>query len=175
MTDVVATAMALSPPKRAPGRPKGSRNKPRVLGVHAGEGSSKPRGDKRKLRLQSLRHLDKRSAAYRKALDIIDDVSSDLGGPNAISTVRRELLHKFAVASVAAEHLAVTWLSGRSDFDSSAFSTLANTCKRLADALGLERRVKTVTSLKKFEEIIEQREREAKQAAKSTPTLEAAE
>ena len=66
-----------------------------------------------KLRLRSLKDLDKRTTAARRAAQLIADITSDLGGSEAISAARGELIRAAAIQGAMLEDLAAQWLADR--------------------------------------------------------------
>jgi len=81
-------------------------------------------------------------------------IVADLGGPDTVSTTRRELVTRFVEASAVADSLAsdfiahgVTTIGGRTRRSVSTYLATLDRLHRLAGAIGLERQSKRVTSL----------------------------
>jgi hypothetical protein len=88
---------------------------------------------------------DKRDAAYQKTAELIDNLSTDLGGADRLSTAEKQLVRHAAVTSVMLEDLASKWLAGEA-IDPSLFCTLAATERRLYETCGLRRTPRDVTN-----------------------------
>jgi hypothetical protein len=91
-----------------------------------------------------LADLDGRSTAYRRTCELIAAVEADLGGADRLSTGERQIVQRAALTGALAEDLEARWLAGE-DIDPGAYSALANSKRRLFEAIGLQRRAKDVT------------------------------
>jgi len=97
-----------------------------------------------KTRLLSLHDLDRRTAAYRRTVDLIEQIETDAGGHDRLSTGERQIIQRIALTCALAEHLEARWLSGE-EIDPVLYCTLANAQKRLLESVGLRRVPRDVT------------------------------
>lgn len=88
-----------------------------------------------KLRLPSLDNLDRRTAAYRDAMDLIDRVIGERGGRDQVDVVRAASAETWSVLTTQLRALQVQWLNGES-VDWSEFTTIANARRREGETLG---------------------------------------
>lgn len=107
---------------------------------------------------------DKRSAAARRFRDLCADLASDAGGIELMSTVRQQLVRRFAGASVLLERLDEQIAQGRA-VDVAEYSTLVSTIVRLAQRLGLNRRARRVETL---DDILREMSNDASDEAESS-------
>ena len=106
--------------------------------------SGADRGEK--LRLFSLSDIDKRTAAYRRTIALIEMLEADAGGHDRLSTGERALIQRAAVTAALAEHLETRWLSG-GEIDPAMYCTLGNALRRLLESVGLRRVPRDVSPL----------------------------
>src|SRR5262245_18879071 len=97
-----------------------------------------------KTKLATLADLDGRTVAARMAKDTISAIESDLGGPDNITTAKRQLIESAAVTSAMVADMGSRWLAGE-EVDLALFTTLCNSQKRLLEACGLDFVAKDVT------------------------------
>lgn len=97
-----------------------------------------------KLRLLTLNSLDGRTAASRRARDLIAEIESDLGGSDCLSAGQRQLVQRAAVLGALIESYEATWLAGKKTPIETYLSTI-NAQRRVLTTLGLERRAHDVT------------------------------
>ena len=97
-----------------------------------------------KVQLRTLRDLDRRTTAARAALELRDSIIADLGGGDALSTMKRAIVDSAATLGAMLEDMAAAYLAGDGT-DLSLYATLANAQRRLLADLGLERRARDVT------------------------------
>jgi hypothetical protein len=97
-----------------------------------------------RVRFLSLHDIDRRTTAYRKAVDLIDAIESDLGGADRLSTGERQLIQRAAVTGAMLEDQEARWLSGEM-IDPALYATLGNAQRRMFEAVGLRRRPRDVT------------------------------
>ncbi|RWO63083.1 hypothetical protein [Mesorhizobium sp.] len=88
-----------------------------------------------KLRLPSLDNLDRRTAAYRDAMDLIDRVIGERGGRDQVDVVRAASAETWAVLTTQLRGMQVQWLNGGC-VDWSEFTTIANARRREGETLG---------------------------------------
>jgi hypothetical protein len=93
--------------------------------------------------------LDKRTRPYRRYLAIREAIMADLGGEEALSEVKRQLVSKFATLALQLEVAEVVALAGQA-IDAEAFGRTAGHMRRLAEAIGLGRRARDVTDLQDY-------------------------
>ena len=99
--------------------------------------------------LLTIDALDRRTRAYRRYTAIRDAVLEDLGGEGALSEVQRQLVSKFATLALTLEITEAAALAGQT-IDAEAFGRVAGHLRRLAEAIGLERRAREVTDLRDY-------------------------
>jgi len=98
---------------------------------------SRRRGPYRKKRqLKSLKDLDPRTTAYRRTLDLIRAIETDLGGNEQLSTGERQIIQRAALTGALLEDLEARWLA-TGEIDASLYCTLGNAQRRLFEAVGL--------------------------------------
>jgi hypothetical protein len=94
--------------------------------------------------------VDGRSLWARRARDLIQLTEQDVSGgdPERLSQAARSIIRRAAVLSVELEHLEVKFAQAEATPEQlMLYSRLANTQRRLLQAVGLERRLKSVASL----------------------------
>jgi hypothetical protein len=82
--------------------------------------------------------LDGRTSAARRFRDLVSRYIVDIGGLDCCSEIKLGLLRRLAAATVQAELLESRMVSGE-QIDVSQLCTLASTCVRLAQRIGIER------------------------------------
>lgn len=104
--------------------------------------------DPRKSRVTNGRDLlpncDQRSAIARRYRDVINAILVDQAGIDGCSEARRQLIRRFAAVSVLAEQLESRLVSGE-QIDINEHATLSSTLVRLAQRIGIDRRMRDVT------------------------------
>lgn len=85
---------------------------------------------------------DQRSATFRRYRDILAQLVADLGGDP--SEAQQQIARRAASLAVWCEERDADAVSGRA-FDIAAYTTAANSLRRLLADLGLERRARNVT------------------------------
>jgi hypothetical protein len=110
-----------------------------VAAVQAGNGAGK-------VRLLSLGDVDRRTAAYRRTVELISHIETDLGGADRLSTAERALIRRAGVTAALAEHLETRWLSGE-EIDPGMYCTVGNALRRLLESVGLKRVPRDVGTL----------------------------
>ena len=101
-------------------------------------------GSARKMKLRTLADLDKRTTAARAALLLRDAITADLGGEEALTAMKRAIVHNSAVLGAMLDDMATAYLAGEGA-DLSLYATLANAQRRLLSDLGLESRARDIT------------------------------
>jgi hypothetical protein len=96
----------------------------------------------RKMLLRSLSDLDRRTAVYKRVLEVVEAIEADLGGDPP--TTVRQIIVGGALLGAMREDLGVRWLAGE-DIDRALYATLCNAERRMYETAGLERRAKDVT------------------------------
>jgi hypothetical protein len=86
-----------------------------------------------KARLLSLSDLDKRTRVYAEVAELIDKIENELGGPDRLSSARRQIIEAGAMASAMRRDLGVRWLNG-DPVSPADFATLANAERRQYEA-----------------------------------------
>lgn len=106
-----------------------------------------------------LTNLDHRLPWARRLKDLIGDITSDLGGPDNISEAERVLVRRAAMMTLQAELMEQRFSQNEDGAASSqqieCYGRTTNTLRRTLEALGLERRAKTIVP--KLSEYLEAR------------------
>lgn len=97
-----------------------------------------------KARLRTLDALDHRTAAARRALDLVSALTVDLGGADNLSAGQVQLVQRAALLGAYIEDCEARWVAGDS-IDVTEWLAACNTQKRILQTLGLERRARDVT------------------------------
>jgi hypothetical protein len=97
-----------------------------------------------KVRLLSLADLDGRTAAARRARDLVAGIEADLGGGDRLSVAERQLVQRAAVLGAIIESQEVAWLAGR-QVDVAEHLAAINAQRRVLATIGLQRRNRDVT------------------------------
>ncbi len=97
-----------------------------------------------KLRLMSIDDLDGRTAAARRARELVDSIASDLGGDAHLTEGTRQLARRAAVLGALIEHSECTMLAG-GEVELSDYLMAVNAQRRVLATIGLERRSRDVT------------------------------
>jgi hypothetical protein len=90
-----------------------------------------------------LPDVDGRSGLARRFRDIVAALASDQGGADRISETRLHLIRRFAGASALAERIEADMALGK-PIDIATYATLISTAVRVAQRIGIDRRVRTV-------------------------------
>jgi hypothetical protein len=97
---------------------------------------------------QLLADLDHRSAWARRLKDLIGDVTSDLGGPEAISEAQKILVRRAAMLCLQLELQEQRFAQNGGEAGSKAiesYQRCTNTLRRVLESLGLQRRPRDVS------------------------------
>jgi len=94
--------------------------------------------------LLSRSQLDGRTNAARQFERLVGDITSDLGGCEAISAIETALIEAFAGAAVTLDNLNVRLVLGET-IDLSQHALCVSAMVRVASRLGLQRRSRDVT------------------------------
>ncbi len=92
-----------------------------------------------------LEGVDGRTAVARRWRDLYAEITADLGGPDALSEVERQLARRCATLSVEAESMEAASAGGDGELDVDRFVVLTNALGRAAAKIGLRRRARDVT------------------------------
>jgi len=99
-----------------------------------------------KVRLVSMGDLDRRTRAAQEALATKSAIMADLGGEDQLPTSERIMVENAAMSAAVLRDAHVSWMQGQ-PVPVSEPATLENTFNRTAQALGLSRRAKDVTTI----------------------------
>jgi hypothetical protein len=99
---------------------------------------------RKKTHLKSLKDVDPRTTAYRRTLDLIRSIETDLGGNDQLSTGERQIIQRAALTGALLEDLEARWLNGE-PIDLAVYVTLGNAQRRLLETVGLKRVARDVT------------------------------
>jgi hypothetical protein len=96
---------------------------------------------------------DGRSATARRFKDLIDDISSDLGGADRLSEGQRQLVRRAAMLSAECERQEAMSVRGDAEFDCEAYGIMCDRLGRLFGRIGLARvaRVVEMTPMQRLE------------------------
>jgi hypothetical protein len=97
-----------------------------------------------KARLLTLDSLDGRTAAAQAARQLIDTLTSDLGGDDQISEGQRQLVQRAAVCGAMIADYEARWIAGQ-PIPLNEYLAAVNVQRRVLATLGLERRARDVT------------------------------
>lgn len=111
--------------------------------LSAQSGADPPQLPAGKLRLLTLDHLDGRTAAARRARELIDAIELDLGGADRLSEGSRQLVQRAAILGTFIESCEARWLGGTA-VDLADYLAAINSQRRVLATLGLERRAREV-------------------------------
>lgn len=112
--------------------------------IPAGSTAAPPPKEGSKARLLTLGHLDQRTAAARRARELIEAIETDLGGSAGLSEGSRQLVQRAAVLGTFIESCEAQWLGG-SAVDLADYLAAINSQRRVLATIGLERRARNVT------------------------------
>ncbi|HEY7248692.1 MAG TPA: hypothetical protein VH678_32920 [Xanthobacteraceae bacterium] len=97
-----------------------------------------------RIKLRSLDELDGRTAAARRARDLIAHLVADAGGNDNITEGMRQLITRAAVIAAYVEDIEARWISG-GNIKVEEYLAAANTQKRILEAVGLQRVPRNIT------------------------------
>ncbi len=97
-----------------------------------------------KTRLLTLDALDGRTAAAKRARDLIAALEADLGGADHLSVGQQQLVQRVAVLGALAEDYEARWIAGE-QVEVGEYLSAINVQRRVLATLGLERRARDVT------------------------------
>lgn len=106
--------------------------------------TSKAAGLSKKVKVRCLADLDGRTAAAKKARDLVAGLISDLGGIDNVSVAERELVRRAAVLTTVCQDNEVAILTGAT-VDLPMHLAAINALRRLFETVGLQRRARDVT------------------------------
>jgi hypothetical protein len=88
--------------------------------------------------------IDGRSASARRYRDLVIEILADQGGLENCASARLQLIRRFAAASVIAESLEASLVEGK-PIDIAEHAQLCSSLVRIAQRIGINRRLKNVT------------------------------
>jgi hypothetical protein len=97
-----------------------------------------------KMRLLTLDALDGRTAAARRARELIEAIERDLGGAERLTEGLRQLVQRAAVLGTYIESCEAQWLGGKS-VELGDYLSAINIQRRVLATIGLERKARDVT------------------------------
>lgn len=98
-----------------------------------------------KVRLKTLDDLDRRTRAAQAVFELRDRLVDDLGGKDRLSIMQTELINNAACLGAMLKDSAASYLQGE-PIDLTEYMALTNAQRRLLADLGLEKRIKDVSS-----------------------------
>ena len=119
---------------------------PQVDARCAADSPSKAAG---KLRLLTLGHLDGRTAAAKRARELIEAIETDLGGGDCLTEGSRQLVQRAAVLGTYIESCEARWLAGEA-VELADYLAAINSQRRVLATLGLQRVARDVTDLHEY-------------------------
>jgi hypothetical protein len=102
-------------------------------------GHGKPAHKSRAANRKLLPMTDGRSATARRFKDLVEDISSDLGGKDHLSEGQRQLIRRAAMLSAESERMEALAARGEAEFDIDLYGMICDRLGRLFGRLGLER------------------------------------
>jgi hypothetical protein len=97
-----------------------------------------------KVRLMTLDQLDGRTAAARRARDLIEAIEGDLGGSDRLSESARQLVQRAAVLGAFIENCETQWLGGNA-VELADYLAAINAQRRVLATIGLKRVARDVS------------------------------
>jgi hypothetical protein len=97
-----------------------------------------------KARLLTLDGLDRRTAAYRETKRLIDELESDLGGADQLSSAERQIIQHAAVLGALLTDTEGRWIGGE-PIDATVYCATINAQRRLFESIGIQRRPRNLT------------------------------
>jgi len=116
----------------------------------AGSAHPTPRYEDKRTRAHISNHYDLlpgwdgRSAGARRYRDLVLEIVADQGGIENLAQARLQLIRRFAAASVLAESLEASLVDGKT-IDIAEHAQLCSSLVRLAQRIGINRRLKNIT------------------------------
>jgi hypothetical protein len=92
----------------------------------------------------TMADIDRRTAAYRNADQLLHEILTDLGGEASASAGQRELAQRAAVLAAMIADSEAKWLRG-DPIDLSGYLASVNAHRRILATLGLSRRARDIT------------------------------
>jgi len=108
-------------------------------------GDDRPPNGGGKVRLKTLDDLDRRTNAAKAVFELRDRLVEDLGGSSRLSVMQAELINNAACLGAMLKDSAANYLQGK-PIDLTEYMALTNAQRRLLSDLGLEKRIKDVSS-----------------------------
>ena len=99
-----------------------------------------------KMRLLTLDHIDGRTAAAKRARELIASIESDLGGADRLSEGSRQLVQRAALLGTYIENCEAQWLAG-DEVPLADYLAAVNAQRRVLATIGLDRRARDVNEL----------------------------
>jgi|HubBroStandDraft_1064217.scaffolds.fasta_scaffold56549_2 hypothetical protein len=96
-----------------------------------------------------MERLDKRTVLGRAVVDRFESIVADLGGEDALSTIRRSLVRRFTWFEVMIEGMECRAAAGE-EIDIGSWTQLTNSWLGIARLLGLERRPRRAVGLSEY-------------------------
>jgi hypothetical protein len=119
----------------------------------------------RRARLLTLADLDRRTAAARRARELVSGLESDLGGSDYLTVAERQLVQRAAVLGAIIEHYEALWLDGQAINVNEHLASI-NAQRRVLESVGLGRRARDITP----DPLTYARQRAADEEAPPSPT-----
>jgi len=88
--------------------------------------------------------VDGRSCTARRFKDLVEDISSDLGGLEHLSEGQKQLIRRAAMLSAESERMEALAARGEADFNIELYGMICDRLGRLFGRLGLERKTRGV-------------------------------
>jgi hypothetical protein len=95
-------------------------------------------------RLITLDHLDRRTYASRRALELISALENERGGPDQVTEGVRQLCQRTAILAAILEDFETRWVNGET-IDLPNYLSAVGVQRRVLTSLGLHRLPKDVT------------------------------
>jgi len=82
---------------------------------------------------------DGRSCTARRFRDIFEGICGDLGGPDLLSEVQKQLIRRASMLSAESERLEALWSRGEAEFNIELYTVMVNALRRVCESIGLRR------------------------------------
>jgi hypothetical protein len=99
-----------------------------------------------KTRLLSLSDIDRRTAAFRRATELIADIEQDLGGRDRLSSQEICIVQRIGVLAAIASSEETRWMNGEA-ISVADLCTVNNTLRRMIREIGLKRQSRPVDEI----------------------------
>jgi hypothetical protein len=111
-------------------------------------------------RLITLDHIDRRTLACRRALELIEALENERGGPDQITEGQRQLCQRAGVLAAILEDHESRWIDGK-PIDMPEYLSAIGTQRRVLISLGLNRVPRDVSPVSTLSEYLTEKQEDA--------------